>query len=328
MIPHDGSYDGEFKDEIHGTVSFKAEHLEDAVLLKSDGFPTYHLACVVDDHEMNITHVVRGEEWLPSAPLHALLYRYLGYEPPLFYHLPLILNPDRSKLSKRQGHVSVDWYLSNGYLKEALINYAAFLGWNPGDDREIFSLSELISEFDLAKVHRAGAIFNLQKLNWFNSWYIKNVLAQEKPAVLDAALAPFLPGKTAERRIALFTLFFERIESLSDLPILSAFLEKVPDYEPSLLIFKKSNREKTRKGLQHMESFLDSYSDSWTAVTLDVGFKRMIGDSGLSFGDVLWPLRVALSGLAASPPPADIAAYLGKEETLARIKRALQVLSS
>ena len=136
------------------------------ILLKSDGFPTYHLANVVDDHEMGVTHVIRGEEWLPSAPLHGLLYSYLGYTEPEFYHIPLILNPDKSKLSKRQGDVAVEDYLAKGYLKEALINYVAFLGWNPGDEREIFSLDELVHAFELSHVHKAGAIFSIEKLNW------------------------------------------------------------------------------------------------------------------------------------------------------------------
>lgn len=312
----------EAKDGIHGTVRFDTATLTDAVLLKSDGFPTYHLASVVDDHEQKITHVIRGEEWLPSLPLHKILYEYFKYATPQFYHLPLILNPDRSKLSKRQGHVSVEWYLEQGYLKEALINYVAFLGWNPGDDREIFSLADLIEYFDLTQINKAGAVFSKDKLDWYNAWYIKNILAPKPPKELAHALEWFLPTLTDERRIGVFNLFFERIRNLGELAELSGFLQQLPDYEPSLLIFKKSTKEKTRSGLAAAQRYLRSAEEPWTAITLELGLKKVTEDHGLSFGDVFWPVRVALSGLAASPAPTDLAAYLGRSETLARLGTA------
>lgn len=159
-----------FKDLIRGNVQFDGKTIDDQVLMKSDGFPTYHLANVVDDHLMKITHVIRGEEWLPSTPKHIALYKAFGWNQPEFAHLPLLLNPDRSKLSKRQGHVSVEEYIKEGYLKEAIINFVAFLGWNPGggEENEIFTLQELEQAFSIEKVHKAGAIFNLEKLDWFN----------------------------------------------------------------------------------------------------------------------------------------------------------------
>jgi len=159
-----------FKDTVRGTVRFSGKTIDDQILIKSDGFPTYHLANVVDDHLMGITHVIRGEEWLPSTPKHIALYEALGWKPPEFAHLPLLLNEDKTKLSKRQGHVSVEKYIEEGYLKEAILNFVAFLGWHPGGDeqREIFTLKELEDIFELEKVHKAGAVFNLQKLDWFN----------------------------------------------------------------------------------------------------------------------------------------------------------------
>ncbi|MBI4091107.1 MAG: glutamate--tRNA ligase [Candidatus Komeilibacteria bacterium] len=316
----------EAKDGIHGTVRFDAATLTDAILLKSDGFPTYHLASVVDDHEQHVTHVIRGEEWLPSLPLHTLLYDYFKYQTPQFYHLPLILNPDRSKLSKRQGHVSVEWYLEQGYLKEALINYVAFLGWNPGDDREIFSLAELIKNFELEQINKAGAVFSKDKLDWYNAWYVKNTLAPKPPKELARTLEPFLPEHTDERRIGVFNLFFERIRNLRELAELSGFLRELPDYEPSLLIFKKSTTEKTSSGLAAAERYFHAEAEPWTAITLELGLKKITEEHGLSFGDVFWPVRVALSGLAASPSPTDLAAYLGKKETVVRIGRAVKML--
>ncbi len=170
-----------FKDLIRGNVQFHGKTIDDQILVKSDGFPTYHLANVVDDHLMEITHVIRGEEWLPSTPKHIALYEAFGWEVPQFAHLPLLLNPDRSKLSKRQGHVAVEEYIKEGYLKEAIINFVVFLGWNPGggEEKEIFTLKELEEIFELEKVHKAGAIFNIEKLDWFNWRWKKHKFKEE-----------------------------------------------------------------------------------------------------------------------------------------------------
>ncbi len=314
------------EDVIHGKLSFESATLNDAVLLKSDGIPTYHLANVVDDHLMHISHVIRGEEWIPSFPLHILLYDFFGFDKPIFCHLPLILNPDKSKLSKRQGDVAVEQYLEKGYLKEALLNYVVFLGWNPGTDREIFSLKELIHDFELDKLHSAAAVFSIDKLNWFNSWYIKNILATKAPDELSSSIAPFLPGIDAEKRLGVFNLFFERINRLDELASLAQFLWKLPHYESDLLIFKKSDSETTIRGLKLCADRFTSFSDKWTPINLELLLKKAAEEQGLKLGDVFWPLRVAVSGLAASPAPTDIAAFLGKEETLSRIQRSLDKL--
>ncbi|MFI5205418.1 MAG: glutamate--tRNA ligase, partial [Candidatus Paceibacterales bacterium] len=166
-------------DLIYGDITYQNAILDDQVILKSDGFPTYHLAVVVDDHLMEISHVIRGEEWIPSTPKHVLLYQALGWEPAQFAHLPLILNPDKSKLSKRQGDVSVEDFLTKGYLPAALINFAAFLGWNPKTEQEIFSLADLIAQFDLAKINKSGAVFDQNKLDWINGQYIRQISDDE-----------------------------------------------------------------------------------------------------------------------------------------------------
>jgi len=178
-----------FDDVIRGRVEFDSNNIDDQVLIKSDGFPTYHLANVVDDHLMGITHVIRGEEWLSSTPKHVLLYDYLGWEKPVFAHLPLLLNPDKSKLSKRQGDVAVEDYRDKGYLKEALINFVALLGWNPGDEQEFFTMEELINKFTLERVHKAGAVFNVEKLNWLNAEHLRSKPNEELLLMLKDELA-------------------------------------------------------------------------------------------------------------------------------------------
>ena len=178
----------EIEDIVRGKVLFHTNELDDQILLKSDGFPTYHLAVVVDDYLMKISHVIRSEEWLPSTPKHVLLYEYFGWEPPKWVHLSLILNPDKTKMSKRKGDVSVEDYTEKGYLPEAMLNFLAFLGWNPGTEKEVYSMKELIRDFSLEKVHKAGAIFNIEKLDWLNGHYIRRLSLDE----LEKYVVPFL----------------------------------------------------------------------------------------------------------------------------------------
>ena len=178
-----------FNDVIRETVEFDTNNIDDQVLIKSDGYPTYHLANVVDDHLMEITHVIRGEEWLSSTPKHVILYDYFGWDKPVFAHLPLLLNPDKSKLSKRQGDVAVEDYREKGYLKEALINFVALLGWNYGDDKEVYEMDELIQKFSLERVHKAGAVFNLEKLNWLNFEHLRKKTDNEVLEMLKAEIS-------------------------------------------------------------------------------------------------------------------------------------------
>ncbi len=219
-IPSEGAVT--VTDLIRGTVTFPCDQLDDQVLLKSDGFPTYHLANVIDDHLMHITHVIRGEEWLPSTPKHILLYDYFGWEKPQFAHLSLLLNPDKSKLSKRQGDVAVEDYRRQGYLPEALLNYLALLGWNPGNEREIFSLEELVQEFSLERVGKSGAIFNLEKLRWMNGYYIRHYSFER---LFNLARPFFPPGSETnpDKQLKVLEIIRDSLLNLQEITEKSAF---------------------------------------------------------------------------------------------------------
>lgn len=315
-------------DLIRGQVKFKNELIDDQVIIKADGFPTYHLAVVVDDHLMGITHVLRGEEWLPSTPKHLQLYKYLDWEMPKFAHLPLLLNADKSKLSKRQGDVAVEDYIQKGYLPEAMINFVAFLGWNPGTDRELYTLEELIQEFDLAKVNKAGAVFNLEKLDWYNQQYIKKMSNEE---LVERAWKWFeevgLDKEDKTLLIKAVNLEKERIVTLSELPEAIKFIFKLPDYSSNILVWKKSTSEETKKILLELADFLNTrFVQTWNKENLEIEIKKWMGEGGYQTGNVLWPLRVALSGLQNSPGPFEIAEVLGQKEVMKRIKIAISKL--
>lgn len=313
-------------DLIYGQIKVSSQDLDDFVILKSDGFPTYHLAHVVDDHAMKISHVIRGEEWLPSLPKHILLFEALGYELPIFVHLPLILNPDKSKLSKRQGDVAVEDYLAKGYLPEALLNYIALLGWNPGTDQEIFSLEQLTKAFSLEKINKSGAVFDIQKLNWLNAHYIKTIITENKKhlATLIEETKKFLPDHP-DKAEDILRLFGSRLNYLAEIKDLSSFIFHLPDYSGDLLIFKKSERTKTKQGLESAKNLLEGLKDKdWTIAGLNKALEDLVKAQNLAPGDVFWPIRVSLSGLEKSPSPAEILAVLGKEESLRRISQALE----
>lgn len=343
-----------FDDMVRGQVKIHVRDIDDQVLMKSDGFPTYHLASVVDDHLMRITHVIRAEEWLPSTPKHVLLYEAFGWEMPQFAHIPLLLNPDKSKLSKRQGDVAVEEYLKKGYLKDALINFVALLGWNPGagSTQEIFSLDELIQAFDLTNVHKAGAVFDLKKLDWMNTEYIKRLALDD----LYERAYPFLKikdffklwqeqhsklGEEEQSAFAKRVLEIEqdRLVTLSEVGEnnLFFFTSEIP-YDSALLNWKQNSAEMTKEALEKAQSILASLNDT------DFAEKEMLekilmetaeeyrpahspAGSVPGRGDFLWPLRVALTGAERSPSPFDVAWVLGKEESLKRIQNALVSLS-
>lgn len=316
------------QDIIYGKISVKSEDLDDFVILKSNKFPTYHLANVVDDHDMRITHVIRGEEWLPSFPKHILLYQALKLAIPNFVHLPLLLNPDRSKLSKRQGDVAVEDFLEKGYVVEALLNYVAFLGWNPGDDREFFLLDDLIKEFSLEKINKAGAVFDINKLNWFNSEYIKRIVAQNDKRFdqLVASAERFFKNDTHQTKKVL-RLFASRVENLAQLAEDSKFLFELPDYPKEMLIFKKSDLDKTKEGLNLALGTLGKiHHGEWNQDTINEHIQEIINKRALSPGDIFWPIRVACSGLEKSPSPIELLEFLGKDEGLHRIKIAIKKL--
>jgi glutamyl-tRNA synthetase len=319
-MPKEG--ETKFSDLIHGEVSFKNALIDDQVLIKSDGFPTYHMAVVVDDHLMEISHVIRGEEWISSTPKHIQLYTYFGWTPPQFAHLPLLLNSDRSKLSKRQGDVSVSDYMNKGYLPEALVNFVAFLGWNPGGERELFTLSELVAEFDTKKINKTGAVFNHEKLLWFNKEYLKNMTVAD---VYEKA-GPWLTEeqkKDWEKATRAISLEKERVSLLSELPEAIKFVYELPDYPKELLVWKKGSMTDTKDVLPFLEKVLEGISEKdWSRVSIEKEIMGLIASKNYKNGNVLWPLRVSLSGQENSPGPFEIAEVLGKTESLRRVQLA------
>lgn len=317
----------EFVDAIRGKIVFQNADVDDQVLLKSDGFPTYHLAVVVDDRLMEITHVLRGEEWISSTPKQIILHQMFGWEMPVYAHVPLLLNPDKTKLSKRKGDVSVDSYLQKGYLPEALINFLALLGWNPTSDREIFSIEELTSLFDLSKVNKSGAVMNLEKLNWMNAHYLKTM---EEGRYLELC-RPQLQGLSDDASLIdrACLLVRERLELPSQLPELTGFLFKPTlDHDATILPWKTQPKEQTIERLTVLRDFLDERpADGFATVAdLDRDIRQLIVDKGWGNGDTLWPLRVALSGSKQSPGPFELLVAYGKERALARIDEALSKL--
>lgn len=317
-----------FEDVIRGTITIDNSEVDDQVLIKSDGFPTYHMAVVVDDHLMKITHVIRGEEWISSTPKHVMLYRRFGWDAPLFAHLPLLLNPDKSKMSKRQGDVAVEDYLAKGYLPEALVNFVALLGFNPKADQEIYTIEELIQLFDLSKVNSSGAVFDQAKLNWMNGQYIMKKTAEELVALvrpfLDAAGKP-IDAPSLEKICSIEKTRMERLTDIVE--IVDAYVA-MPAFDPAILVWKKADAADSRANLVGVRDHLSTVDESvWTEIAMvEASIKAYIEGKGLSNGNVLWPTRVALSGRAASPSPFELAWALGKDETLRRLDAAIAII--
>lgn len=312
-------------DMVRGEVVFDSNTIDDQVLMKSDGFPTYHLAVVVDDHEMNISHVIRGEEWLSSTPKHVLLYKMFNWEMPSFAHLPLILNKDKSKLSKRQNDVAVEDYLIKGYPVEALINFVALLGWHPSNsEKELFTLTELVKEFDPTKIQKAGAVFDQEKLLWLCGKHLANIdnkilinwLTKNRSEVTEDLAERFV--ETCKDRFSIFD------DALTVYDQLNFTAPSVDD-----LVYKKSTKELACKGLQSAINVIESFSsDQWLSKdNLQSGLKTAVTD-GLTVGDVFWTTRVGLSGQKMSPPPEELLYILGKTESLMRLNKSLTVLTS
>ena len=318
-----------FKDVVRGKVSIKNDTLDDQVILKSDSFPTYHLAVIVDDHLMKISHVIRAEEWLPSTPKHILLYQAFGWEVPEYAHLPMILGSDKKKLSKRHGASAFLDYKKQGYLPEALTNFMVFLGWNPKSEREKFSLQELIKEFDLANVNRAGAIFDLEKLDSINGQYIREMSIDDfaKYCVPYLEKAGECEPDYIKQAVALEQ---ERIRKFSEITeAVEYFFTDELDYDADLLVWKKMGRSDVKLSLEKTLAFYESLSDKdFTIENLEKVTKEYIEQGGINTGEMLWPLRVALCGRQNSPSPFEIAGVLGREKTLMRVKAAVNKLDN
>lgn len=319
-----------FNDLIRGQIEFDTTELGDFIIAKSLHEPLYHLAVVVDDREMGITHVIRGEDHISNTPRQILLQEALGFPPPVYAHIPLILAPDRGKLSKRHGAVSVTEYRENekGYLPEAFVNYLALLGWNPGTTREIFSMGELIEIFDLSKVQKGGAIFNEEKLRWFNKEYLKKVGV--------GALTPHIPrnlfeGRSETQVQAITQTLFDRVSTFGDIRTECEkgefdYLMREPNYTRELLQWKW--KETADTPLPHLKAAITLMEavpeESFTASAVKNALMPYAEEKGK--GDVLWPVRVALSGKKQSPDPFTLAAMLGKDTAIRRLRRASAML--
>ncbi len=320
-----------FEDMVYGKIEVANKDIDDQVLMKSDGFPTYHLANVVDDHEMKISHVIRAQEWLPSTPKHIILYQALGWDLPLFAHLPMVLGPDRSKLSKRHGAVAALEYKEMGYLPEAVLNFIALLGWNPKTDQEIFSIKELIQEFDIAKVNKASAIFNKEKLDWMNSQYIKKMDTKDltvlrKPSLVEQGFY----SKTETLFTSTVELEKDRLATLYDPSEVAEYIFNDPEgYDLQLLIQKDTTKEETIEVMKKLRTYLSSLVDEMHFEHADDLKEDIVGwikESKLTNKAVLWPLRVALTGKEKSADVFKVSEAIGQIRILARIDNALKNL--
>ncbi len=325
-----------FTDLVRGEITINTRDVDDQVILKTDGFPTYHLAVVVDDHLMGVTHILRSEEWLPSTPKHILLFKAFGWDVPEIGHVSFILGPDgKKKLSKRDGGASVDEFLEKGYLEEALINFLVLLGWNPGggSTQEIFSLTELEQAFDLKGLHKAGAVFDHKKLDWMNGEYIKAMPLDELYARIEKG-GWFAKGLIKNAPQAMQTeVYLRKVlaieqERLSRLDMFGEdnpffFVDEI-QYDKSLLAWKANTDEMTKQALTQAAGILEIFSDEqWEDKTyIETTLLEVAGDKR---GDFLWPLRVALTGAAKSPSPFEVLFVLGKAETLKRLNNALRL---
>lgn len=318
-------------DLIKGDVTYQTNEIDDQVLMKSDGFPTYHLAVVVDDHLMEISHVVRADEWLPSTPKHILLYEFFGWTLPQYAHVPPLLAADgRKKLSKRDGSVSVDEFDKQGYLPDAMMNYLVLLGWNPGTTQEFFTTEELLAQFSLERCQKAGAVFDYKRLNWFNGEYIRRKDPRELALLIKKFIQEepwykedndYLEKATVEVR--------ERMETLEQGKEMMEPFYRVGEYDQTLILSEKMKvtQEIALASLQEVQQRFETVQD-WTKEVLQKILLDLVAAKGWKNGQVFWPLRVVLTGKTASAGAFEMAYVLGKQETLRRIQAGLQKLQT
>lgn len=332
-----------FTDLIRGEISVNSKDLDDFILMKADGYPTYNFANVIDDHLMKISQIMRGEEFISSTPKYALLYEAYNWQPPQFAHLPQLLNKQRKKLSKRDGDTNVNEFIEKGYLKDAIINFIALLGWNSGTEQEIYALDELIKQFSLDGVHKAGAVFDIDKLDWINGTYIRkmsddefynecerflfaaNLISKEKDKILINATGEKVKPAYVKN---ILSLEQSRIKKLSDIsPAVEYFFKKDLEYDAAKLVWKKSDKEKTLANLSLLAKLLKkTVIADFTKEKLEKSINDFIAANNIGTGDMLWPMRFALSGREQSPGPFELAAALGKSKTMERINFAITKL--
>jgi len=320
-----------FTDIIRGEVAFENSCIDDFVMLKSDGYPTYHLASVVDDHEMQISHVLRAEEWLSSTPRHLMLYEALGHKPPQFAHLPMLLGKDRSKLSKRHGAVSITDYKDRGYLPQAMLNFLSLLGWSLDDKTEIMSRQEFIKNFSLERVSQTAAIFNSEKLDWMNGVYIRNLSPEDFSRAATPYLDRDLPS-SVERPLSseyigrITPLIHERTKRLDEMAELTGFFfAEELEYQPELLIVKKMNRQLALNALETAQLKLKRMHE-FDEAALEGMLRPLAEELELKTGQLFGTLRVAVTGRAVAPPLFQTMASLGQKRCVRRIKKAITAL--
>jgi glutamyl-tRNA synthetase len=311
------------KDLVRGEIKFDSNTIDDQVILKSDGFPTYHLAVVIDDHLMEITHMLRGEEWISSAPKHVLLYQYFNWEPPKFIHTPLLRNPDKSKLSKRHGHASVEWYQDKGYLKEAIINFLATRVWNHPQGKEIFDLKEFIKHFTFKKMHIQGPIADIDKLNWFNSQWIRKL----PPEDILKRLEKFTPKElTKEKLKKIWPLISQRIEHLSQVKDLVSYFITQPElYPKEILKESKMDNQQTKEYLNKVEAVIKNIK-TWNLESIKTALHQLQQQENLKPRPAFMTLRIAITGRAFTPPLFDVLEVIGQETVINRLKHAQKII--
>ncbi len=325
-MPREGSTT--FHDSVYGDITVENSDLEDQILLKSDGYPTYNFANVIDDHLMNITHVVRGSEYLSSTPKYNLLYEAFGWEIPAYVHLPLIVKPDGSKISKRKGDATFEDLLADGYLVEAILNYLALLGWSPETNQEIFSLSELEKVLSIDRISKSPSVFDMAKLRWFNAEYLRamplEVFHETALSWIKKGLSIDLPTLPIARMIQ------PRIEVLSEIPEKLDFLNSLPDYNLEMYVHKKMKTtfENSLENLKAAVPVLEQLPD-WSGESLHDALMALVTEKGIKNGQMLWPIRTAISGKEVTPGGAiEIAEIIGRKETLRRIRIGIEKLQA
>lgn len=327
LMPNEGTTT--FEDVVYGSITVDNSELDDQILIKSDGFPTYNFANVVDDHTMKITHVVRGSEYLSSTPKYNLLYDAFGWEAPTYIHLPPVMRDAQHKLSKRHGDKSFEDLINEGYLVDAIMNYIALLGWSPSDNQEIFTMDELIKKFNISGISKSPSIFDIKKLTWMNGEYIKAMdfdkfyeLAESR--LKDAVKTPGVDLKFIAQ------LLKTRLETLNDIAEMVDFVDKLPEYSTDLYVHKKmkTTPEIALKALKAVVPVLEAHED-WTNDSLYECLMGLAKSMELKNGQILWPVRTALSGKPSSPGGAtELAVILGKEETIRRIEEGIKLLEA
>ena len=326
LIPHEGTTT--FHDEIFGDITVDNDTLDDQVLIKRDGLPTYNFANVIDDHMMGITHVVRGSEYLSSAPKYNLLYNGFGWEIPKYVHCSPVMRDAHNKMSKRHGDPSYEDLIAQGYLTDAVVNYVALLGWSPGGEQEIFSMDELIDIFDISGISKSPAIFDIEKLRYFNSEYIRRMSPEEFAKVAEPYIRQSVKNEKYDAA-AIASLLQQRTEVLTEIPEKVDFFDELPEYDTALFTHKKSKSD-AASSLEVLEKMLPVFENlpEWDDEHILESMKSLAAEMGVKNAKVMWPVRIAAAGKAVTPGGAvEICRILGREETLSRINRAIGKLS-